>query len=363
VLEKEKIAAFCQIREVRKWLDESIFTSTYYPKRLYYFLDGEPPADFLAWAELMPKDLSIEIKGKLSKLYRHSPAIANHTRSALISFLKFYEADIHVNGRLPLTRRRQKPLITWVQGEHIIAECREPYRSAFRFMMWTGCGQDELFEINGSREIQKDISRQIERPETDDEGKIKDYVRINLRPRKTTLDTYFLLCPKKVLPSFPILTKKYIGRVNPETHIKHEDWGGLPLKLSDTIYRFHLAATKTGVYKLGMGPHTFRSAFSYQCDRAGVSHDVSEYFKGHGGSDRYGYNRAVTDENYDLPEIRKMWQFNEPATLGQVKAQEEQLAKQQQEIDKLKALVEDLMPDEPPEGYHADEPVPEEGRE
>jgi integrase/predicted Zn-ribbon and HTH transcriptional regulator len=329
-LKKELVAQFMALPEIAKWLDGVDLKDKIkiaYADRFFTFLasdarypppNGEPPKDFLEYGELMPRDLGIEIKGRIAAITRRSAGAASYTRAAIVSFLNFYNSEVKVNGKIKVRRKRQKPLLTWTQAERIISKAKEPYESAFRFMVWTGCGQDELFEINNSIKIQGEINRQMADP--------KDYVRIDLEPRKETLDVYYLLCPKKIVPRFPLITRAYksLGKYSKYDRIVG-DWGGKPLKLSDTEYRFRIVATQVGLYRLGMGPHSLRSAFSYQCAKAGVPLAISEFFKGHGGADKYGYNREVMDEEYMLKEIRKMWEFNEPATIGDVKAQAEKI--------------------------------------
>jgi hypothetical protein len=74
------------------------------------------------------------------------------------------------------------------------------------------------------------------------------------------------------------------------------------------------AAKKAKFWQEGLGPHTLRSVFKSQCGKAEVAYAVSEFCMGHGGGDKYGYAREVLDEKYAAKELRKLWEYNKPAT-------------------------------------------------
>lgn len=290
VTKKDRIERFQEIPEVKTWLDGSDIKPTthdYYSKRLFEFLDGEAPKLFLDRALKNPREVSIEIKTKVGKVVQRSPAIAFHMRAALKSFLEFYETDVHANGELKVRRKWNKPYLSWADAEKIISKCREPYESIFRFMLWSGLGQDEVIEINSNPEIQQRIEKQRADPS-------RDYVIIDLEPRKQTLSRYFTAAPKGVVPKFPLKTLDYRIR------------GGRPIHVQATEDRFRKAAKQVGLYQKGMGPHTLRSVFTNQCAMVGVAQAVCEFVKGHGAGDKYGYSREVLNEKYVIGELRKL---------------------------------------------------------
>jgi hypothetical protein len=319
LLKKEQIENFSQLPEIKTWLDGSGLkpsTRDYYTKRLFEFLDGEQPKQFLERALKNPREISIETKTKIGKLVQASASTAVHTRVALKSFLEFYETNIHLNGKLKLRRRWSKPFLSWADAEKIIAKCREPYESIFRFMLWSGVGQDEVMEINSSKEIQESIQKQLV-------DQKKDYVVIDLEPRKQTLNRYFVAVPKQ----YPLRTFDYRIRGGKLIHTQ----------VMENIFRGR--AKEVGVYEKGMGPHTLRSVFTSQCAMVGVREAVCEFMKGHGSGDKYGYSREVLNEEYVVKELRKLW---EPATVS--KEEVDQLKNQMQaQITQLQGQYETLL--------------------
>ena len=290
VTKKDRVERFQEIPEIKTWLDGSDIKPTtrgYYAKRLFEFLDGEAPKEFIDRALRSPREVSIEIKTKIGKVVQRSPAIAFHMRASVKSLLEFYETDVHVNGKLKLRRKWNKPFLSWADAERIISKCREPYESIFRFMLWSGLGQDEVVEINSSKEIQERIEKQRADPS-------REYIVIDLEPRKQTLSRYFTAAPKEMVPKFPLKTLDYKIR------------GGKPIHVQATEDRFRKAAKQVGLYEKGMGPHTLRSVFTSQCATVGVAQAVCEFVKGHGSGDKYGYSREVLNEKYMIGELRKL---------------------------------------------------------
>lgn len=287
---KPKLTAFEKNFEVRNWLDGSDLkpaTRKYYLKRLYEFLKGEEPKAFLDRALKNPREVSIEIKGKIGPIAQKSPSVAFHMRAAVKSFLDYYETGVHVNSKVKVRRKWQKPYLSWADAEKIISKCREPYESIFRFMLWSGIGQDEVVEINSSRETQERIEKQRSDPN-------RDYIVIDLEPRKQTLGRYYTAAPKDLVPKFPLRTLDYRIR------------GGKPIHVQATEDRFRKAAKQVGLYQKGTGPHTLRSVFTSQCAMVGVAQAVCEFVKGHGAGDKYGYRREVLNEKYVIAELRKL---------------------------------------------------------
>lgn len=143
----------------------------------------------------------------------------------------------------------------------------------------------------------------------------KNYIIIDLEPRKQTLTRYFTAVPKQFVPKFPLRTLDYGIRGNKLIHVQ---------AMED---RFRKAAKQVGLYEIGMGPHTLRSVFTSQCAMAGVRESVCEFMKGHGAGDKYGYSREVLNEEYLVRELRKLWQ---PETT------------KKEEVDALRAKVKEL---------------------
>jgi hypothetical protein len=323
---KEKLAEFERIPEVSGWLDGIAVkpsTRSYYNLRLYEFLAGEEPKAFIERALKNQREVTIEIKGRIGQRARRSPSEAVHMQAALKSFLQYYETGVHVNGKIRVRRAWQKRYLSWEDGERIISKCKEPYESIFRFMLWSGLGQDEIVEINESPAIQKKIADQM--------SNSKDYVIIDLEPRKTTLSRYFSIVPKQYLPKFPLKTGDYKIRGNKPMHRK---------ALEDN---FRSAAQQTGLYEKGTGPHTFRSIFTSACAMAGVAQAVAEFAKGHGGGDKYGYSREVLNEEYVVKELRKLWEHTKPATESDLKQLNDKYETLRQYV--ANSLIKELPPE------------------
>lgn len=299
---KEKLEQFSEIPEIKIWLDGSALkpaTRDYYTKRLYEFLEGEAPKAFIERALKNSREVAIEIKSKIGRTAQRSASVAFHMKAAVKSFLEFYETGVHVNSKVSLRRKWQKPYLSWEDAERIISKTRQPYESVLRFMLWSGLGQDEVIEINSSNEIQQNIEKQMKNN--------KDYVIIDLEPRKKTLTRYFTAVPKRYIPKFPVHTLDYRIRGNKLiTRQVIED-------------RFRKAAQQVELYHLGMGPHTLMSVFESQCGMAGVKDNVIEFARGHGGGDKYGYRREVLNEEFLVKELRKLWEHTKPVTESDLK--------------------------------------------
>jgi len=203
---KAALAKFVAHPEIMQWvagttLKES--TRDLYIVKLLLFLKDQPPRELLERARSNPKDTAIELKGRLAELYRKTPRQAHLTKYALKSFLDFYETDVNLaRAKLPVRRTRRKLPLTWELAQKIIIETDEPYRSLFTFMLWAGLGEDEVMEIQRSSEIQSKIAAQRQ----------NSYIKIDLEPRKSTLDTFFTLAPSQFVPQFPLYTKQYRDR-------------------------------------------------------------------------------------------------------------------------------------------------------
>jgi hypothetical protein len=249
-------------------------------------------------AEENPRQVAIEIKSKLGELYKKSMIAAHQTKYALKSLLGYHEIPLTVNGKIKVRRRRQKLELSWENADKIIAETREPYRSIFTFLKWSGLGQDEFMEIQASPEIQRRIEEQRDND--------KRYIKIRLSPRKSNLDDFFTLVPKQNVPQFPLFTGTY------------KDRGRKPINGPDLQNAWRRAAKRTGLWREGLGPHQLRSCFKSQCGKSEVSPSVSEMCMGHGGGDQYGYARETLDEEYMAKQLTRLWDHNGPASVEEV---------------------------------------------
>lgn len=190
--------------KVQPWLNtiQSDRTKQSYAYEFLRLLEtiNKTPDQLLSDLEANPKQTSIDIKSHLGGM--PSKVVASLRQAAVKSFAAFYECDLRMNGlKIWPVRTRKKPYLAWNDAERIIAECKEPYRSVFRFMLWGGIAVDEFAEIQGSAEIQADVEKQ--------RSNDKAYIRIDLRPRKSTIDVYFILVPKQYVPRFPVPTTEY----------------------------------------------------------------------------------------------------------------------------------------------------------
>ena len=318
---KEALRKFLQYPEIKSWyngvgtgLKES--TRGQYLLFLMRYIGKEDPTGFLKRAQEKPREVAIEIKSKLGEAYKQSMTAAHLTKYALRSFLDFHEVDVPVKAKIKVRRVRKKPELSWEDADRIILETDEPYRSLFKFMKWSGLGEDEVMEIQTSPSIQRGMEEQRPNP--------KSHIRIDLSPRKSTLDEFFTLVPKQYVPNFPLKTRVFKTKTKGEA-----DRGGALIDPHDMQNVWRRAAKKAKIWQEGLGPHTLRSAFKSQCGMTKVASAVSEFCMGHGGGDRYGYAREALNEQYAASELRKLWagqsimpeEAAKKAVLAMIKAQ------------------------------------------
>jgi len=314
---------FAKLPKIKEWLatvqrERTQQTYAYELMRLLSDLK-KTPEELLETLETKPKETSIEVKTALGSM--PSKVVAAVRRAAVKSFAEFYNCDLRLNGlKIRPARSRRKPYLSWDDAERIIIESKEPYRGVFRFMLWGGIGCDEFAEI----QAKPDLHAAIEQQRADAE---KQYVRIDLRPRKTTLDTYFILVPKQFAPRFPVLTLEYGNR------------GGQPIGSNDLETTWQRASKRAGLRQIGMGPHTLRSAFRSQCARAKVELAVAEFQMGHGAGDKYGYAREVEDEEYVASELAKIWKRTAVVTEDELASRDKQITDQAERITQLEAQI------------------------
>jgi integrase len=306
-------------------------TRRWYAYNFLRFLKGigSTPGELLADIERTPKPVSVKTKTYLASL--KSKASARVQMTAVKSFAAFHEAPLPLNGfKLRVPRTRKKPYLSWEAAESIISECKEPYRSVFRFLKWSGLGIDEFLEIQSSPEIQAGIESQ--------RTMNKSYIRIDLQPRKSNLDSFFALVPKQYVPKFPLLTADYGER------------GRQPIEAIDLEMNWQRARRKAKLDQVGLGPHSLRSCFRSECAKLEVAEAVSEYEMGHGAGDKFGYSREVLDETYVARELSKLWNRigQQTATTHNLKEQISLLQEQVKELyAKLTVITSATLPDDP----------------
>jgi len=315
--------SFAEHPKVKPWMMslQSERTKEWYPYMLMRFLDGikRTPDMFLVELDKNPKPTSIEVKSYLGSI--ESKGTARAMLSAVKSFTDFHEAGLKLNGlHIRVVRTRRKPYLSWTDAEKIIGEAKEPYRSAFRFLLWSGLGEDEFVEIQQGTEIQT----MIEERRNDE---TKSYIRIDLKPRKANTDVFFTLVPKEYVPRFPVKTLDYGTR------------GGQLVEQIDLQMNWQRASKRVGLRQIGMGPHTLRSAFSSQCAKVGVVDAVAEFQMGHGAGDKYGYRRETEDESYVANELTKLWKTVTPITATALDEQNERISKLEADNENLRGQL------------------------
>jgi hypothetical protein len=324
---KDRISEFVRAPEISVWyngVDLKLGTKENYAHRLMELFDLMKihPSEFLKACDSNRKELLGRIKVSLGESRTHrGAAIAHQQRAALVSFVSYHQNQLDepltINFKVKLRRVRMKKGLTFEDAEKIIAECTHPYREIFRFLLWSGIDQSTFSYINGNTEILRSVQTQLS-------DATRDYVRIDLPPRKNNTDVYFLIVPKFAFDNLklPISTREHRLRDGTVT-------GGnaiTPMKLKK---RWRLAAKKAGLYYVGMGAHSLRSAFQTQAVRAHVDDRMLQFQMGR-GADKYGYVRP--DESDVAKELRKLWAFTKPITTQDFESQRNELVSLKREL-------------------------------
>ena len=215
-----------------------------------------------------------------------SKSNARMVKAAVLSFAKTkHNIIFQLNTEIKVKRKREKRPFNWDMAEKVINECPTPYREVFRFMLYGGLDENAFMRINWNEKLndKKPLDEIAEQMKND-----KSYVRINLPPRKSNVDGYFVLVPKQFIPKLPALTKTYTkdGR------------GGRLFTPREMQAVWQRAAERAGLYYTGLGPHKLRTAFLSKCAELGIA-TVGEWQMGHGG-DKYGYDLSGIDEQFIL---------------------------------------------------------------
>jgi hypothetical protein len=155
---KEALERFLKHPEVKSWYEGIVTelkasTREMYILHLMRYFEEEDPAVFLKRAQGNPREVAIEIKGRLAERYKRSMSAAHLTKYALQSFLDFHEVEMQVKAKVKVHRVRKKSELSWDDADRIILETDEPYRTIFKFMKWSGLGEDEIMEIQNSSKI------------------------------------------------------------------------------------------------------------------------------------------------------------------------------------------------------------------
>jgi len=316
---KDRIQQFTEIPEVATWrksADLKPRTLGNYSLRLMQIFDSMKltPAQFLQECNSNRKHVLAEVKAALGESRIRSPSIAHEQRAALVHFVSFYQDQfdepITINYKVKVHRVRMKKGLTFEQADKIIAECSHPYREIFKFLLWSGMDQSTFSYINSNPELIAEIQRQLSDP-------TRDYVRVDLPPRKANIDVYFVLVPKFAFENLtlPVSTRTHQLR-NGEVH------GGKLIEPMKLKKRWKYASKKAKLDYVGMGAHHLRSAFHTQAVRANVEDRILLFHLGKGG-DEYGYVRPEEEDVHR--ELRKVWEYNSPAAA--LEEQNKELAK------------------------------------
>jgi hypothetical protein len=257
--------------------------------------------------ETNQKAATIDMKGRLKRIWDESQVSAHLAKNALRSFLVLNEVPIvWENIKIEVKRSRKKVELSWKQGLEIISFTDQPYRSIFMMMLRSGLGLDEFMEIQRSPEIIKSIDSQRGKPT----------ITIDLEPRKKNSDRFYVIVQSEHVPPLPIYTRQY----------KNRDHRSL-VDIGDLQNIWHRAALKAGLWIEGLGAHYLRSVFKSTAMKAGVKEAISEFCLGH-GSDRLGYSRP--DEELMVSELTKLWNFSNGGS-------GEAIAALRQDLDGMKA--------------------------
>ncbi len=158
--------------------------------------------------------------------------------------------------------------------------------------------QSTFSYINSNPKLLADIQGQLSDP-------TRDHVRIDLPPRKSNADVYFVCVPKMAFENLtlPVSTGTHTLRTG-KVH------GGNLIEPKKLKKRWKYASKKAKLDYVGMGAHHLRSAFHTQAVRANVDDRMLLFQLGKGG-DKFGYVRP--EEQDVVKELRKLWEYSSPA--------------------------------------------------
>jgi hypothetical protein len=238
------------------------------------------PERFLQSLREQPDETGITLDSVLGAYA--SKTAATITIAAVKRFVKFNRVrNFEITLEVKVRRVREKRPFSWDDALRLIADCPQPYREAFTFMLYGAMDENTFSRINLNEKLNgKGAIDEI----TEQMSNEKSYVKISLPPRKANLDRYFVLVLKQFVPTLPMVTRSFAHR------------GGKligPENLQDV---WHRAAVRVGLYYEGFGPHKLRTAFKSKCADLGIG-IIAEWQMGHGG-DKYGYDLSGIDETF-----------------------------------------------------------------
>ncbi|MGA2789956.1 MAG: hypothetical protein ABSF00_04210 [Candidatus Bathyarchaeia archaeon] len=330
---KKRLEQFQKIPEIEIW--EAKFkgeksTFNLYSKYFMQYLGTQAPAEFLQQCKDNPEKAGSDIDDKLSVLWKRSTSKANQTAYAILSFLKKHKIkNITIDlDELNVKEKRRKAYLNFDDSEKIIIETDEPYRTLYRVMRISGMGADEIEELNTNSELIENIKEQW--------NNTKDYIRIDLKPRKSGTTVFYTLIPKSLFPkTLPLLTHIVGGLDRKGKPTNKQQRGGTPITAYDLRENFRRGAKKAKLWYAGLGCHVLVSTFESTAGLAKVDSGTIEYVRGHSvGGDKFGYRREYYEETNVYNELKKLWSYTAPPTKKDVETLEQ----------KYRALEEVVIP-------------------
>jgi hypothetical protein len=310
---------------------EAPHTKLEYTYRLMLVLKqlGQTPEAFLENLRTKPEETGIELDSLLSAAKSKTGSMI--AAAAIRKFAKFYRIrNFELTVTIRPKRVREKRPFTWETAEKVIAEAPQPYRDAFQMMLYGAMDENTFGLVNwnekwNGQSPQDEIKTQMSND--------KSYVKINLPPRKSSLDTYFVLIPKMFIPELPLVTRRFRGR------------GGSPVTARDLQHVWKRAARRVGIWHQGLGPHHLRVAFRSKCAELGIP-VAAEWQMGHSG-DKFGYDRSGIDEDFILDGpldngqrkggLRRLWEMSPLVDRETIQTQ---LRQRDEKIAELEAKLE-----------------------
>jgi hypothetical protein len=289
------------------------------------------PEKFLQSLRDQPDETGITLDSLLGSY--QSKTAATIAIAAVKRFATFYRIrNFEITLRVKVRRVREKRPLSWNDALKLIADCPQPYREAFTFMLYGAMDENTFSRINRNEKLNgKGAIDEIKEQMPNE----KSYVKISLPPRKANLDRYFVLVPKQFVPDLPMGTRSFARR------------GGKLIGPQNLQEVWHRAAQRVGLYYEGFGPHKLRTAFKSRLAELGIP-IIAEWQMGHGG-DKYGYDLSGIDENFVIDGplengqrkggLRRLWESS-PLTDRQTVASE--LSIRDKKIEELSAKVDTL---------------------
>jgi len=317
---------------------QSPITRIQYVYRLGLILKqlGQTPEEFLEALKTKPDETGIALDSLLPRLKSQTGAVI--AIAAILKFARHYRVKgFELTVEIKPKRKRRKAPFTWDQAEAVINACPEPYRQIFNMMRYGGLDQNQFTRLNWNEPLDPDKPKETPIEQIKEQMKNKKpYVRIDLPPRKSSLDTFFVLIPKGFVVDLPVRTRKFTGR------------GAQLVTAPDLESIWRRAAKRIGLWHPGLGCHHLRVAFRTKCSELEIP-AIGEWQLGHGG-DQYGYDRSGIDEDFiaDGPlenkerkgGLKRLWQTSHLIDRVTI---EKELEARDLEIQRLSRQVQELQ--------------------